>query len=232
MEIKNLIKAYPEFLLDNVNLELFEGDIMGLVGENGAGKTTLIKLLLNLISADKGEILIFGKNCENEEKFIKNRIGIVFDENYLHELLTANQFNYIMSQIYGNWDQDVYYDYLDKFKLPQNVKVKTFSKGMKVKLNFSVALSVRPKLLILDEATSGLDPIMRVEILDVIENYVHQYKSAVLMSSHILSDVERIANKITFIHKGRLIFSDKISNITQEDSLENIMSIHIKGDFK
>ncbi|MCB7069233.1 ABC transporter ATP-binding protein [Caldifermentibacillus hisashii] len=232
MNIKNLSKAYPGFLLDNVNLELFEGDIMGLVGENGAGKTTLIKLLLNLINADKGEILIFGKNYENEEKFIKNKIGIVFDENYLHELLTANQFNYIMSQIYGNWDKNVYYDYLDKFKLPQNVKVKTFSKGMKVKLNFSVALSVRPKLLILDEATSGLDPMMRVEILDVIENYVHQYKCTVLISSHILSDFERIANKITLIHKGRLIFSDKISNITQEDSLENIMSKHIKGDFK
>lgn len=232
MNIKNLSKAYPGFLLDNVNLELFEGDIMGLVGENGAGKTTLIKLLLNLINADKGEILIFGKNYETEEKFIKNRIGIVFDENYLHELLTANQFNYIMSQIYGNWDQDVYYDYLDKFKLPRNVKVKTFSKGMKVKLNFSVALSVCPKLLILDEATSGLDPMMRVEILDVIENYVHQYKCTVLISSHILSDVERIANKITLIHKGRLIFSDKMSNITREDSLENIMSKHIKGDFK
>lgn len=228
--VNGLNKSYSDFSLKNVNLELLPGDIMGLIGENGAGKTTLMKLLLNLLTPEKGEILVFGKNYEGHESYIKNRLGVVFDENYLHGLLTPKQFNYVMSSIYEQWNQQAYYNYLEMFHLPVNTKINQFSKGMKVKLNFSVALSHHPKLLLLDEATSGLDPIMRIEILDVLNDYVTANNSSVLLSSHILSDVERIANKLTFLHKGNVVFSEKISNATQNGSLEDMMRSYIKGE--
>lgn len=230
LTINKLYKSYSDFSLNNINLELMQGDIMGLIGENGAGKTTLMKLLLNLLSPEKGELIVFNKSYVDHSSYIKNRIGVVFDENYLHGLLTPKQINLIMSSIYERWNQKTYYYYLENFNLPLNKKINEFSKGMKVKLNFSVALSHKPELLLLDEATSGLDPVMRIEILDVLKEYVTENNSCVLISSHILSDVERIANKITFMHKGKIVFTENVSNITQHGNLENIMRSYIKGE--
>ncbi|MCI0768163.1 ABC transporter ATP-binding protein [Bacillus sp. TL12] len=233
LKISNLKKDYPDFSLNNINLDLLEGDIMGLVGENGAGKTTLFKLILNLTSYEAGDIKIFGKDYQNNEKYIKNKIGVVFDNNHFHDLLNPDEVGKIFSYIYDDWDKNNYFMYLDKFKLPLKTKIKDFSKGMKVKLSFAVALSNNPKLLLLDESTSGLDPIMRVDILDVLKEYVEKTHSGVLISTHILSDVERISNKLSFLHKGNLLFSEYTSEITKDRSIESVMREHIKGaDFR
>ena len=207
LEVKNLYKKYNEFELKNINFKLPKGMIMGLIGENGAGKTTTIKSILNLIKIDNGEIKIFGLNIKDNEKKIKEDIGVVLDDSFFSEYLNPVDVNKIMRKIYKNWDEKLYYKYLEDFKLPKNKISKEFSSGMKMKLKIAVALSHHPKLLILDEPTSGLDPVARSEILDIFQEFIQNEENSIFVSSHITSDLEHIADYITFINNGEIILS-------------------------
>ena len=205
LEVKNLRKKYNGFELKDINLELPKGMIMGLIGENGAGKTTTIKSILNLIKIDKGEIKIFGLNIKENEKKIKEDIGVVLDDGFFSEYLNPADINKIMRKMYKNWDEKLYFKYLEDFKLPKNKISKEFSSGMKMKLKIAVALSHHPKLLILDEPTSGLDPVARSEILDIFQDFIQNEDNSIFVSSHITSDLEHIADEIIFIDKGKKV---------------------------
>lgn len=207
LEVKNLCKKYNRFELKNINIELPKGMIMGLIGENGAGKTTTIKAILNLISSDNGEIKIFGLDNKQNEKAIKEDIGAVLDDSFLSEYLNPKEINKIMKNIYKNWDEKLYFKYIEDFKLPKDKISKEYSSGMKMKLKIAVALSHHPKLLILDEPTSGLDPVARNEILDIFQEFIQDEKKGIFVSSHITSDLEHIADYITFINNGEIVIS-------------------------
>lgn len=227
LEISNLTKQYDGFCLDHININVKQGSIMGFIGENGAGKSTTIKSIINLVHPDEGNIEILGMHIKDNEIQIKEQIGVVFDECHFHESLRAGDINIFMSKIYSNWDEKVYYDYLKRFKLPVKKIIKEYSRGMKMKLSIAVALSHNPKLLLLDEATSGLDPVIRNEILDVFYDFIQDEEHSILMSSHITGDLEHIADYITFIHEGKIVFSDSKDNI-----LENYAIIRCsKADF-
>ncbi|MGO1044839.1 ABC transporter ATP-binding protein [Clostridioides difficile] len=206
--IKNLNKAYKNFALQDVSFSVPKGSIMGFVGENGAGKTTTLKSILNLISYDSGNIEIFGLDNIKNEKEIKEQIGVVFEGSNFHENLNTNNISKIMSHIYKNWDDTLFKEYLKKLRVPDNKLIKEFSKGNKMKLSIAVALSHKPKLLILDEATSSLDPIVREEILDIFLDFIQDEEHSIILSSHITSDLDKIADYITFIHKGKIVFSE------------------------
>ncbi len=208
IELENVSKAYDNFTLDKISFSVPSGTIMGFVGENGAGKTTTIKAILDLIHIDEGSIRIWGNSSKNLSKDLKAQIGVVFDGSNLHENLTIENINRIMISIYHNWDQKKFYNYLTKFKLPKNKKIKDFSRGMKMKLSIAIALSHNSKLLILDEATSGLDPMVRDEILDLFLEFIQEEDHTIFLSSHIISDIEKIADYVTFIHEGRIVFSE------------------------
>lgn len=216
LEISNLNKKYNEFELKNINIKLPKGMIMGFIGENGAGKSTTIKSILNVINIDSGEIKLFGKNIKNNEKEIKEEIGVVLDDSFLSEYLTPTDINKIMKNIYKSWNEKLYFKYINDFKLPKNKKIKEFSSGMKMKLKIAVALSHQPKLLILDEPTSGLDPVARTEILDIFQEFIQDEEHSIFVSSHITSDLEHIADYITFISEGKIIFTK-----TRDELLEN-----------
>ena len=207
LEVKNLTKDYGDFVLDKLNFTLPRGVIMGLIGENGAGKSTTINCILNEIQKDDGEILIFGKDHISNEIEIKSKLGVVFDENHFPDIFTPMEIGKYMAGIYSGWEWATYRQFLEKFELPKDKKIKDFSKGMKVKLAFAVALSHKAELLILDEATSGLDPIIRDDVLDMLIDFVQDENHSVLVSSHITSDLEKVADYITFIHKGNVVFS-------------------------
>ena len=209
IEINNLTNEYKDFKLDDISLTLPSGYIMGLIGENGAGKSTTIKLLLNAINADKGEISILGKSNKDNFKVTKEDIGVVLDEAHFPEGVNAKQVNVIMRNTYKNWDEKVFFEYINKFSLPLKKSFKDFSRGMKMKLMIAVALSHDAKLLILDEATSGLDPIVRDEILDLFYDFTRDESHSILISSHIVSDLEKLCDYIAFLHKGKLLFVEE-----------------------
>lgn len=215
LEVKNLCKKYNQFELKNVNLTLPKGMIMGLIGENGAGKTTTIKSILNLTNST-GEINIFGLNVKKYDKKIKQDIGVVLNENFFSEYLNPKDINKIMKNIYKNWDEKLYFKYLEDFKLPQNKILKEFSSGMKMKLKIAVALAHHPKLLILDEPTSGLDPVARSEILDIFQDFIQNGENSIFVSSHITSDLEHIADYITFINDGEIVLSKTRDELLEE----------------
>lgn len=219
IEVKGLTKKRDTFFLNNVNLTVPKGYIVGLIGENGAGKSTTIKAILNLINKDSGTIKIFGQDYQQHEKEIKQQIGVVFDDCHFPKQLTAKDLNLILKNIYSNWDTNLYHDYLNQFKLPLNKPIKDLSRGMKMKLSLATALSHRPKLLILDEPTSGLDPIVRNEILDIFLDFIQDEEHSVLISSHITSDLEKIADYITFIHEGEIVFSDSKDHLLYDYGL-------------
>ena len=228
LEVKNLNKEYNSFKLKDINLSLPKGMIMGLIGENGAGKTTTIKSILNLTSIDSGEINIFGMDMKEEAKKIKEDIGVVLDDSFLSEHLTPKDINQIMKNIYSNWDEDLFLEYLKDFKLPLKQESKDFSSGMKVKLKIAIAISHYPKLLILDEPTSGLDPVARSEILDIFQDFIQDGESSILVSSHITSDLEHIADYITFINDGKILLSK-----TRDELLEQYGIVRCsKEDFE
>ena len=216
LEIKNLSKKYKGFELKNVNIKLPKGMIMGFIGENGAGKTTTIKSILNIINRDSGEIKIFGLDNKENERKIKEDIGVVLDDSFLSEYLNPADINKIMKNIYKNWDEKLYFKYIEDFKLPKEKISKEYSSGMKMKLKIAVALAHHPKLLILDEPTSGLDPVARNEILDIFQEFIQDENKGIFVSSHITSDLEHIADYITFINNGEIIFTK-----TRDDLLEN-----------
>lgn len=213
LEIHNLSKDYGDFVLDRVSFSLPRGVIMGLIGENGAGKSTTINCILNEIQKDSGGILIFGRDHISDEIEIKSKLGVVFDENHFPDIFTPMEIGKYMSGIYPGWEWVTYREFLEKFELPKDKKIKDFSKGMKVKLAFAVALSHKAELLILDEATSGLDPIIRDDVLDMLIDFVQDESHSVLVSSHIISDLEKVADYITFLHKGKVIFSHEKNDL-------------------
>lgn len=208
LEIKGLTKKYPSFTLEDINIKLPKGRIIGVIGENGAGKSTTMKAALDLIQSDAGEVLFWGKHLSDAPKKLKESIGVVFDEINYYETLTPKKIGKISQEAYSNWDSRLYLDYLDKFELSSNKEIKTFSKGMKVKLCLAVALSHHARMLILDEPTSGLDPVIRDDILDIFLEYIQDEENSILLSSHITSDLAKIADNIIFIHKGRIILSE------------------------
>lgn len=208
IEVKNLSKKYDGFQLRNVSFSIPQGCIMGLVGENGAGKSTTIKLLLNLVHRDGGEIRIFGKDNLTHDKNIKEELGVVLDESNFPDNMSAGDISQVMKNIYKNWNQELFRSYLKRFDLPERKKVKEYSRGMKMKLAIGVALAHNPRLLILDEATSGLDPMVREEILEIFLEFLQDENRSILVSSHIISDLEKISDYITFIHRGEIIFSE------------------------
>ena len=204
LELKEVTKDYGDFKLDHISFAVPQGCICGFIGQNGAGKTTTIKLILDIIKGDCGEIKVFGKNVE-EDPGIKENIGVVYDEMGFHDFLTAKDINVIMKNVYSNWDEKTYFDYLKKFSLPVKKHCGSFSRGMRMKLQIAVALSHKAKLLIMDEPTSGLDPIVRNEILQIFQEYIMEEDHTILLSSHITGDLERIADMIVFIDKGKIV---------------------------
>lgn len=219
IEINGLTKKYDGFTLDNISFNVQRGSIMGFIGQNGAGKTTTIKLLLNLIKKDSGTIKMLGLDNVKDEKEVKSQISAVFDELPFHDLLNANQLSVILSEVFESWDKNTYFDYLDRFSLPRKKKFGEFSKGMKMKLQISAALSHGAKLLIMDEATTGLDPVVRNEILDIFLEYLQDENNSVLLSSHITTDLEKIADSVTFIDKGKILLSGGKDDIVESHAL-------------
>ena len=181
---------------------------MGFVGENGAGKTTTIKCILDLLKIDDGKIRLFGKEMREDELAIKSEIGVVFDDLHFPETLTAKKISRFMSKVFSSWDNEYYFNLLKRLKVLDNKKINELSRGMRMKLSIAIALSHHPKLLILDEPTSGLDPIVRDEILDIFLDFMQDEEHSILFSSHITSDLEKIADYITFIHEGKILFSE------------------------
>jgi len=208
LEVKNLSKVYQGFTLDNISFKLQRGTITGLIGPNGAGKTTTIKLLMNMIKKKSGHIRIFGLDYSNSEKEIKNRIGYVGEEQYYYQNKTIKWTEKFVSGFYDRWDPHMFRDFVEKFKLPINKKIKNFSKGMKLKLSFAVALSHNPELLILDEPTSGLDPVIRREILDLLTELRQKEELSVFLSSHITDDLYRISDHISYMVDGKIIIDE------------------------
>lgn len=207
LEISNVTKDYKKFKIDNISFNLPKGYIMGFIGANGAGKTTTIKLILNMIKRDSGEIKVFGLDNIREEERIKEQIGVVFDECYYLEDWTLNDVEKAVSIFYKNWNSSIYEKYLKEFNLARDKKVKDLSRGMRMKLMIAVAFSHEAKLLILDEPTSGLDPVARDEFLDILRDYIEDEEKSVIFSSHITSDIEKIADYITYINNGKIIFT-------------------------
>lgn len=207
--IKGLTKTYGGFTLDHISFDLPGGCIMGLIGENGAGKSTTIKLLLGLIKKDAGEFTLLGRQSNEIDGALKENIGVVMDECCYPETLTAKEVGSVLKSIYKTWDPQKYAARLKEFSLPQNKSIKDFSRGMKMKLSIATALSHDTRLLILDEATSGLDPVVRDNILDTFLDFIRDEQHSILMSSHIVSDLEKICDYITFLHKGKLIFTEE-----------------------
>ncbi|MFB6468350.1 ABC transporter ATP-binding protein [Cytobacillus sp. Hz8] len=216
LEITNLSKHYKDFSLKNLNLSLDRGFIMGFIGPNGAGKSTTIKLIMNLIAKDSGEIKVFGMDHLKHEMEIKERIGIVYDSSHFYEDLTIQQMKNTVRLFYKNWDDTVFYAYVQKFNLPTSKKIKDLSKGMKMKFSLAVALSYHPELLIMDEPTSGLDPLVRNELLDILMEFIQDERKGILFSTHITSDLDKVADFITLIHNGELIFSKQKDDIFEQ----------------
>ncbi|KNZ40481.1 ABC transporter ATP-binding protein [Acetobacterium bakii] len=208
LEIRNLNKSYGDFQLKDVSFSVPKGSIVGFIGENGAGKTTTLKAILNLIHRDSGTVEIMGMDTVAEDKKIKENIGVVLDGCNFHDNLKTADISKMMGSIYKNWNPVMYKRYLAKFKLPDNKIIKSFSTGMKMKLQIGVALSHEPQFLILDEATSGLDPIVREEILDVFMDFIQDEEHSILISSHITSDLDKIADYIVLIHQGEILLDD------------------------
>lgn len=220
IEIKGLEKHYDGFQLGSFDLTLPSGCIMGLVGENGAGKSTTIKLIMNAIGRDAGEISVLGvDNRSAEFRDVKEDIGVVLDEAYFPEVMSARNVGKVMALTYKNWDAAAFEGYLKKFSLAPDKIFKDYSRGMRMKLAIAAALSHGAKLLILDEATSGLDPMARDELLDIFNDFTRDENCSILLSSHIVSDLEKICDYIAFLHRGRLVLCEEKDRLLEEYAL-------------
>lgn len=235
LEIQNLNKYYESFKLDNVSFSVDSNTICGFIGINGAGKTTTIKTMLGISKPDSGTIDIFGKKFTGKEKDIKNNIGIVFDSSAFYEELSIKEMKYIISKAYKEWNDETFHCYLERFKLDRNKKIANLSKGMKMKLSLAYALSHNAKFLIMDEPTSGLDPLIRKEVLDILSEYKSSGENSVFFSTHITSDLDKIADQLIMIHNGKIVFSmskkaftEKAQGKTIEDFM--LMCIELKNE--
>ena len=228
IELSHISKSFGDFAIRDLNLTVPSGTICGLVGENGAGKSTTIRLLMGALQPDSGTAAVLGVDVSSPEfREVKEDVGVVLDEAYFPESLNAMQVGKIMAATYRRWDQKLYDGYLKRFDLPVNKQFKDFSRGMRMKLAIAVALSHQPKLLVLDEATAGLDPIVRDEVLDIFNEFTREEDHSILISSHILSDLEKLCDYIAFIHKGDLLFCEEKDQLLEEygifeDSRENL----------
>lgn len=209
IEIRNLTKTYPKFKLDNLNLTLPSGCIMGLIGKNGAGKSTTIKLILDMIHTNSGTVTILGRDNQKDIQITKQDVGVVLDEVGLPECLTVRQVGKIMKLTYTNWDDEVFMALVEKLAIPEKKAFKEFSRGMKMKLGIAIALSHHPKLLILDEATNGLDPVIRDEVVEMFSEFTRDENHSILISSHIVSDLEKLCDYIAFLHQGKLLICEE-----------------------
>ena len=209
--VKNLCKQFEDFSLDNVSFKVPKGRIVGFIGENGAGKSTTINLILNELNKDSGQIQVFG--IDHTIPTVKDNIGVVFDECNFHDVFTATDIEKILKGIYKTWDSNLFLQYLKKFKIPTKKKIGAFSKGMKMKLSIICAMAHRPQLLILDEATTGLDPIVRDEVLDLFLEFIQDEDCSIFFSSHITSDIQKIADYVILIHQGKIIFEEQKDNL-------------------
>ena len=214
LTVSELTKTYQDFVLDQVSFSVPSGSIVGLIGENGAGKSTTINAALGLIQKEAGQVSVLGKDGLDDDT--KEEIGVVFDGSNYPEILSPKKLNGVMKNIYRSWDETAYFRLLKQFSLPPDKPLKQFSKGMKMKLAISVALSHHSKLLILDEATSGLDPVIRDDILDMLLDFVQEEDHSILVSSHITSDLEKIADYIVFIHEGKVVFSKPKDELVEQ----------------
>ena len=228
IELSHINKSFGDFAIRDLNLTVPSGTICGLVGENGAGKSTTVRLLMGALRPDSGTASVLGTDVSSPEfREVKEDVGVVLDEAYFPESLNAVQVGKIMAATYRRWDQTLYDGFLKRFDLPANKQFKDFSRGMRMKLAIAVALSHQPKLLVLDEATAGLDPIVRDEVLDIFNEFTREEDHSILISSHILSDLEKLCDYIAFIHKGDLLFCEEKDRLLEqygifEDSKENL----------
>ena len=208
LKIEGLTKHYPEFSLQDVSFSVPGGSIMGFVGENGAGKTTTIKLILDEFPRDGGSVTVFGRDNREAGREIREDIGVVFDDAHFHEIFTAQEVGAFLKDCYRKWDAACYDALLKRLELPAKKRIKEFSRGMRMKLSIAAAMAHRPRLLLLDEPTSGLDPIVRDEVLELFQEFIGDEEHAVLFSSHITEDLEKVADYVTFLHRGRVVFSE------------------------
>ena len=213
LEVKDLCKNYNTFSLKHVNLTVPKGSIVGFIGENGAGKTTTIKAIIDAIHREQGDIRLFGQSIDTKSEKLKQDIAVVMEGSFFYEDFTPKQIARVLSGVYVNWDQAKFDACLEKFKLPATKKIKEFSKGMRMKLSLIIAFSHDAKLLILDEPTSGLDPIARNEILEEFLTFIQDENHGILISSHITTDLEKVADYITFIHDGEIVFTEEKDNL-------------------
>lgn len=223
LEVKSLNKNYKGFSLKDLNFKLERGYIMGFIGQNGAGKTTTIKLIMNLIKKNSGEIRIFGLDNIKNEKDIKQKIGFVYDETYCYEDLSLVDMKNIIARFYKEWDDNTFNRYMSDFNLPKDKKIKELSKGMKIKYSLAIALSHKAELIVMDEPTSGLDPVFRSELLEILSSIIQDENKSVFFSTHITTDLEKVADYITFINNGKIVFSDSKDSILQKYKI-------VKGD--
>lgn len=216
IELQHVTKTFKQFALNDVSFSVKKGYITGFIGANGMGKSTTIKLIMNLLQPDRGEINVFGLDYKRHEKEIKERIGFVFDSNVFYEHVTLEELKTIIKPAYKRWDDERFHHYIEKFELPRKKKIRTFSKGMLMKTSLAVALSHQADLIIMDEPTSGLDPIFRREILDILQDIMQDEEKTIFFSTHITTDLDRIADYIIFIHEGEIVFAKEIQQIEKE----------------
>ena len=229
LELKNVSKSFTGFYLDNISLTLPSGCIMGLIGENGAGKSTTIKLILDMLHKDSGTITILGKDNEKEISLTKEDVGVVMDEVGMPECLTASQIGKVMKHTFRNWNEDEYDRLLKKLSLPDNKQFKDFSRGMKMKLGIAVAMSHGAKLLLLDEPTSGLDPVVRDDVVDMFYDFTRDEKHSILISSHIVSDLEKLCDYVAFLHKGKLLLCEEKDVLLSEYGIIHCTAEQLSG---
>lgn len=219
LEIENLNKKLNGFNINNINLELPKGYILGYIGQNGAGKTTTMKLIMNQLKKDNGEVRIFGKQYEEDEAGYKDMIGFIADECYFPTCFTLREVINTLKDFYSSFNEEKFNEYVDIWELPYKKKIKEFSKGMKVKLAFASVLSRDTKLLLLDEPTSGLDPVVRSEVLEMLQDYISDGERSVIFSTHIMSDLEKITDYLYFINNGEKVFYDTTENVLESHLL-------------
>ena len=219
IELKGITKDYGDFKLDNISFTVPEGSVCGFIGQNGAGKTTTIRIILDAINRDGGEVYVFGKSIDKDSAALREDIGVVFDEMGFHDFLTARQINTIMKNVYKSWNEEKYFEYLKRFSLPTKKACGSFSRGMQMKLQIATALSHEARLLIMDEPTSGLDPIVRNEMLQIFREYVIEEDHTILLSSHITGDLEKLADEVVFIDGGKIVLPGNKDEILEKHGI-------------
>ena len=230
LKIKSLSKSLNDFYLGTIDLSIKRGSILGYIGENGAGKSTTIKMILGDMKKDSGQIYIFGKKIEDLTEDEKKKIAFVFEDFFFPQEMDVKEVEKFHSMYYGNyWEKEKFNKLVKRFNLPEKKKISTFSRGMKMKLSLILALSHKAELLILDEATSGLDPVARDDILDILLEFIQDENNSIMISSHILSDLEKIADEIAFIHRGKLIFVESKDILEEEYGIVSLSKEEFKS---